>query len=140
MLRFQSASEVSSNGAAEAMPALATTMSTPPIGDDGVAEGGLDRLLVRDVGERAGDDVLAERLAKLGDGRLEARLVDVGEHDAGAFAQRSAAAIARPMPPAPPVMKAMRPASDFGFGMRCSLASSSSQYSMSKASCSARPT
>ena len=30
MLRFQSSSEVSSNAAAEAMPALATTMSRPP--------------------------------------------------------------------------------------------------------------
>ncbi len=43
------------------------------------------------------------------------------------------------MPPAPPVISATRPASDFGFGMRCSLASSSSQYSMSKASCSLKP-
>ena len=31
------------------------------------------------------------------------------------------------------------PASVFGFGMRLSFASSSSQYSMSKASCSGRP-
>ena len=47
--------------------------------------------------------------------------------------------MAEPMPPAPPVTKATRPARLFGFGMRCSLASSSSQYSMSKASCSGRP-
>ena len=47
------------------------------------------------------------------------------------------AAIAEPMPPAPPVMNATRPASDLGFGIRCSLASSSNQYSMSNASCSA---
>ena len=30
----------------------------------------------------------------------------------------SRAAIAFPMPPAPPVTSAIRPASDFGFGMR----------------------
>ena len=53
---------------------------------------------------------------------------------------RSRSAAARPMPPAPPVMKAMRPARLLGFGMRCSLASSSSQYSMSNASCSGRLT
>ena len=40
------------------------------------------------------------------------------------------------MPPAPPVTSAIRPSRLFGFGMRWSLASSSSQYSMSKASCS----
>ncbi|CLP74660.1 Uncharacterised protein [Mycobacterium tuberculosis] len=43
------------------------------------------------------------------------------------------------MPPAPPVTNATRPARLFGFGMRWSLASSSSQYSMSKASCSGSP-
>jgi hypothetical protein len=48
-------------------------------------------------------------------------------------------AMAEPMPPAPPVMKATRPARLFGFGMRESFASSSSQYSMLKASCSGRP-
>ena len=36
-------------------------------------------------------------------------------------------------------INAMRPASAFGFGIRCSFASSSCQYSMSKASCSGRP-
>ena len=51
----------------------------------------------------------------------------------------SRSAVAAPMPPAPPVTSAIRPARLFGFGMRCSLASSSSQYSMSKASCSGRP-
>jgi len=48
-------------------------------------------------------------------------------------------AVARPIPPAPPVTSAIWPASDFGFGMRWSLASSSSQYSMSNASCSLSP-
>ena len=34
------------------------------------------------------------------------------------------------MPPAAPVTRAMRVASGFGFGIRCSLASSSAQYSI----------
>ena len=38
--------------------------------------------------------------------------------------------MARPMPEPPPVTSAMRVASGFGLGMRCSLASSSAQYSM----------
>ncbi len=45
-------------------------------------------------------------------------------------------AVAPPMPPAPPVTRAMRPSRLFGFGIRWSFASSSRQYSMSKASCS----
>ncbi len=53
--------------------------------------------------------------------------------------RRSRSAVAAPMPPAPPVTSAMRPARLFGFGIRWSFASSSSQYSMSKASCSGRP-
>ena len=52
----------------------------------------------------------------------------------------SRSAIARPMPPAPPVISAMRPASALALGMRWSFASSSSQYSMSNASCSSSPT
>ena len=51
----------------------------------------------------------------------------------------SRSAVAAPMPPAPPVTMAMRPARLFGFGIRWSFASSSSQYSMSKASCSGSP-
>ena len=39
-------------------------------------------------------------------------------------------AIALPMPEAAPVTNATRVACDFGFGIRCSLASSSAQYSM----------
>ena len=38
--------------------------------------------------------------------------------------------MARPMPEPAPVTNATRPASGFGFGRRCSLASSSAQYSM----------
>ena len=38
--------------------------------------------------------------------------------------------MARPMPEPPPVTSAIRAASGFGFGIRCSLASSSAQYSM----------
>ena len=53
--------------------------------------------------------------------------------------ERSFAAIAEPMPPAPPVTKATRPCSGFGFGRRWSLASSSTQYSTLKHSCSGRP-
>ena len=43
-------------------------------------------------------------------------------------------AIAFPIPPAEPVIKATRPDNDFGFGIRCNLASSNNQYSISKAS------
>ena len=39
-------------------------------------------------------------------------------------------AIAFPIPDAAPVTKAMRVASGFGFGIRCSFASSNAQYSM----------
>ena len=42
----------------------------------------------------------------------------------------SFSAVARPMPDAAPVTNATRVASGFGFGIRCSLASSSAQYSM----------
>ena len=45
-----------------------------------------------------------------------------------------------PIPPPPPVTSATLPASDFGLGMRCSFRSSSSQYSIPKASRSGRPT
>ena len=53
--------------------------------------------------------------------------------------ERSRRTVARPMPPAPPVTKAILPARLFGFGIRCSFASSSSQYSISNASCSDSP-
>ena len=47
--------------------------------------------------------------------------------------------MALPMPPVPPVTKATLPESGLGLGIRRNFASSSSQYSMSKASCSASP-
>ena len=42
----------------------------------------------------------------------------------------SRVAMALPMPDAAPVTSATRVACDFGFGIRCSLASSRAQYSM----------
>ncbi|MNE21596.1 hypothetical protein D3C80_1147630 [compost metagenome] len=44
-------------------------------------------------------------------------------------------AMALPIPPPLPVTKAILPESALGLGMRCSFASSNSQYSMSNASC-----
>ena len=44
-------------------------------------------------------------------------------------------AIAFPIPPALPVISAILPERDLGFGNRCNLASSNNQYSISKASC-----
>ena len=49
-------------------------------------ERGLDLGLVGHVDVNAADHILAEPLAEVGDGRIEALGVDVGEHDAGAFA------------------------------------------------------
>ena len=121
------------------MPAFETRMSTPPIGDSGVSEGARHGLLVGDVADDAAHVVLSEGVAELVDRDVERFLVDIGENDAGALARGSRAAVALPMPPAPPVTNATRPARLLGFGMRCSFASSSSQYSMSKASCSCRP-
>ena len=40
------------------------------------------------------------------------------------------AEMALPIPDAAPVTSAIRPASGFGFGIRCNFASSSDQYSM----------
>ena len=89
MLRFQRSSEVSSNGAAEAMPALATTISMPAVGENGLAERRLNRRLARHVDVNSGDRVLAEPLGEVGDGRIEALGVDVGEHGAGALAHEA---------------------------------------------------
>ena len=58
----------------------------PAVAEDGVAERGLRRRLVRHVADHACDRVLAEKLAEFGDGPIEARSVDVREHDAGAVA------------------------------------------------------
>ncbi len=52
-------------------------------------KGGLDRGLARHVDMDSRDHVLAVPLAELGDRRIEALSVDVGEHDAGAFAHES---------------------------------------------------
>ena len=81
MLRFQSSSEVSSNGAAEAMPALATRISTPPnartVSRSGCGHGALVGHVAREADRR----VAAEALAKVRDGLLKARPIDVGEGD-----------------------------------------------------------
>jgi hypothetical protein len=92
-----------------------------------------------DVDRDGADEILAVAAAEFAQCGGQCSLVDIGQHHAGAFLQQ-AVPVALPMPPAPPVTSAILPASIFGFGMRCSLASSSSQYSMSKASCSGRPT
>ena len=61
----------------------------PAVGEDRLAEGGLDRILVGHVGPGVDDRVPAEPGAEFGNRRLEARLVDVGEHDACAFAHEA---------------------------------------------------
>ena len=55
------------------------------VGEHGVAERRIDRRLARHVDVNAGDRVLAESLAEVRDGLIEAFRVDVGEHDAGAL-------------------------------------------------------
>src|SRR6185437_9489064 len=139
MLRFQSSSEVSSNAAAEAMPALQTTMSRPPNPTTAsrVAASTLASLVTS-----IATPATASRPKRLPNSSTRAsRLArSMSASTTQAPSPKSLAAIAEPMPPAPPVMSATRPASDFGFGMRWSLASSNNQYSMLNASCSARPT
>ena len=82
MLRFQSSSEVSSNAAAEAMPALATRMSRPAKSEQRLVERGFDFGLVRHINVNAAHDILAELFAEVSDGGVQALGVDVGEHDA----------------------------------------------------------
>ena len=89
MLRFQSSSEVSSNGAAEAMPALATTMSIPPKATTASRKAAATAVSSVTSASAPATASLPNALAEFGDGRLEARLVDVGEHDAGAFAHEA---------------------------------------------------
>ena len=67
---------------------------------------------------------------------LRARRVAVHADDVRAFLAPAAAATSRPMPLPAPTTAIICRASSFSGGMRWSLASSSSQYSMSKASCS----
>ena len=58
------------------------------VGDDRLAERGVDRRLVRHVDVDSGHRVLAESLAEVGNRRIQALGVDVGEHDASALAHK----------------------------------------------------
>src|SRR5580704_17338715 len=111
----------------------------PDKGEDRFVKRGVDLALVRHVDMDSRDTSLPNRLPKSATdaSRLWASM---SASTTQAPSPISRAAIACPMPPAPPVTSATRPASDFGFGMRWSLASSSNQYSILNASCSESPT
>ena len=70
------------------MPAFETRMSMPPYSRRGLGEGARDRRFVGDVERDAADRILAVRCAKLLKRRIERLCVDVGEHDAGALAEK----------------------------------------------------
>ena len=117
MLRFHMDSSVSSIGAADEMPALETRMSTPPYSTAVPAKAAAtpgssvtSRRTVRTASlENAAPS--SSRVFSSAGSSMSASMTQ-------APSRSSRAAIALPMPPAPPVMKATRPASDFGFGMR----------------------
>ena len=88
MLRSHMARVVVSIGSEEAMPALDTTMSSPPILHAGLREAGRNRVLVGDIHPDRADVIPTEALGKIGAGAFERLGVDVGQHHAGAFAQQ----------------------------------------------------
>ena len=85
MFFCQSASVVSSTGAAEAMPALEMQMSTPPNFQALSRKPAIDRVFARHVDPRAGDHIVAVFLLELGFGGRERFAIDVAEHHASAF-------------------------------------------------------
>jgi len=56
--------------------------------EDRLVKRGVDLTLVGHTDVHSADYILAELLAKVGDGRVQAFGVDVREHDAGAFAHQ----------------------------------------------------
>ena len=86
-MRFQSSSEVSSNAAA-GDAGVGDDDVQPAKGEDRFVKRGVDLALVRDVDMDSRDHILAEPLAEVGDGRVQALGVDVGEHDACPFAHQ----------------------------------------------------
>ena len=138
MFLFHSASEVSSTGAEDAMPAFDIRMSNPPNSTEVSAKAAATWVSsvtfictprTTSAPCRAAKPFVTSSSA----------VASISASMTQAPSRRKRSAVAAPMPPAPPVTSAIRPASVLGFGIRCSLASSSSQYSMSKASCSGRP-
>ena len=86
MLRSQSSSEVSSNARRGGDAGVGDENVQAAKSEDRFVKRGFDLALARHVDMDAADHVLAEPLAEVGDGRIQALGVDVGEHDAGAFA------------------------------------------------------
>ena len=138
MLRFHSASDVSSIGAAEAMPALETQMSMPPNARAASACSAIT-LSSSVTSTHSPAALSAPNAACMAVVASDSAARSMSHSTTQAPSPASRRAVANPMPPAPPVISATLPASARGFGIRCSLASSSSQYSISNASCSGRP-
>ena len=138
MFLFHNSSVVSSTVAEEAIPAFETRMSTPPYSRAVVAKAAL-------TCDSSVTSIITSRTLSLpcvDANCLQvslSRALSMSARTTQAPSVRNRSAVADPMPPAPPVTNATRPARLLGFGMRCSLASSNSQYSISKASCSGRP-
>ena len=128
-------SVVSSTGAAEAMPAFETRMSRPPYSPTARSN---DRATdVSSVTSQGNPRTRSLPWACCNSAVTVSRApasTSVTTTHAPSASSRSA--VAPPIPPAPPVTSAIRPSRPFGFGSRCSFASSSRQYSTPKASCS----
>ena len=86
ILRFQSSSEVSSNCSRGGDARVGDEDVQAAKGEDRFVKRSFDLALIRHVDMDAADHILAEPLAELSDGGVQALGVDVGEHDAGAFA------------------------------------------------------
>ena len=86
-MRFHNASEVCSTGADEAMPALETRMSIPPNSNRQLGKGVRDGVLVGHVHFNGVHHVAAIASRQSVACRLEPVGTDIGQHDAGAFAQ-----------------------------------------------------
>ena len=112
-------------------PALFTTRSTPPKARTACRNAAGDLLLGGDVDVDGDGDVRgASGAAELGGDLLGGGAASRSATTTQAPSAASRRAVAAPMPEPPPVTSATRVASGLGAGIRRSLASSSSQYSM----------
>ena len=113
MFFCQSASVVSSTGAAEAMPALEMQMSTPPNFQALSRKPAITASSRVTSTQAAGDDVGAVFLACSSVSAPASASRSMSQSTTQAPSSMSRRAVARPMPPAPPVISATRPASGF---------------------------
>ena len=130
--RSQSSNVVSPSEPARVMPALLTSRSTPPKASTAAFTASATAVSsvtsATTPAARSGPPSSAATSPTFASSRSAMTTL--------APSAASARAVARPMPEAAPVTTAIRPASGFGFGRRCSFCSSRIQYSTANLSAS----